>query len=392
MSIEGCKHVGRSLVAAALVVTAASAAGAEAEQARMLRVARERPRRLTVGETRYVLQGTAPASRAGAQWDSPALRRQSRSQPERFVARQRSLRELAMKLRPHVIVGDLDYMVEAPDYEAARLWKSGTKAPGTAASSAVSRPPSLASGPEPADANDGGVAAQRVFGTDGRMPLGDGRTDYPHRAAFATNNGCSGALIGPNVGVTNAHCVDDGLTEIRPAWNESLSPQSPFGVWNRNTGEFRIHLPDGWINGRDTSFDWAIIEFLTPQRFPGHIVGWLGTLDSIESTWMGVGWSTKSGLTPNQPLNREGKFLQNYDDNQRYFESLDDGPGDSGMGIYRWLFTTYWDPRLVAINQTTVVDCFWWFGWHCNYNNAAIRWSGVLHNFVHARVPSWPAQ
>jgi V8-like Glu-specific endopeptidase len=189
-----------------------------------------------------------------------------------------------------------------------------------------------------------GRGAQTVFGPDTRIQVGD-TTIWPYSAiVFVRSNGigCSGAMIGPDVVLTAAHCVYNKLSfggwalsvEVWPGRNGAARPYGyRFGApW----------VPQAWIDNTAASrqqpaaarfYDYAIVKL--PDRSMGNQVGWLGLgvytdAEIAASTAMIVGydsdkpaatmWYRAGRLTP------AGTTLL-YD--------MDSYPGSSGSAVWR---------------------------------------------------------
>ncbi|WP_051913810.1 trypsin-like serine peptidase [Thermorudis peleae] len=120
------------------------------------------------------------------------------------------------------------------------------------------------------------AAYQRIFGVDNRIRVTD-TTRFPFSAitlilgteADGTNYLCSGALIGPNVLLTAAHCLFDPVLN---AFSSTLfvvpgadllngKPFAPFGYANAVQGA----VPVGWQqSGGDPTYDVGIVLLDTP--------------------------------------------------------------------------------------------------------------------------------
>lgn len=142
--------------------------------------------------------------------------------------------------------------------------------------------------------DDGGISTNAIIGSDNRFRVTnttvapysytcymysvykDGTKSYPY----------SGFIIGPKAAVTAAHCVFDGKSTLDhvvviPAVNGTTVPQSgPYGVAYSSS----VTVPDAYINNKDRSDDWAVIELKSDI---GNRTGW-PSLESSSSSYNGT--------------------------------------------------------------------------------------------------------
>lgn len=272
-----------------------------------------------------------------------------------------SREELAKKLRPVRLVGDVAYQMQEPDFLVADRIREMKVAPSTEGSM-----------------GEASAFARFVIGTDDRTRI-EGPRFYPSSTCAYLSQGCTATMIGPSTASCAAHCFHDGDNWIISrsitfgANTDPPGPAAPFGSFLADS----LTFPSAWLDGTpaNSNWDWdfAVLEFSPSRPDIGRRTGWLGTGESLSGTKFMIGYPSDKPI-PSQWI-KAGTFSSVV--GGRYRHNLDIIPGDSGAAAYN-----NDDRRSNGIQSSQ-----WRSG--TSLWNEVRKWDSTTHNFFDA-YGNWP--
>lgn len=193
---------------------------------------------------------------------------------------------------------------------------------------------------------NGAVTAERVFGTDDRIPITD-TTVAPWRTIaqlviFDQRNEivstCSGVMLNTNVVLTAAHCLFDPRSQsyvysllVVPGEN---GPAFPFDAAVAR----QFAIPQGWVNSGDIRFDFGL-AFIPGSPFPSTLGPFLPVAAVPDAYFYDPGTIIATAGYPGDKLPGTQWFTAGFFffvDDEAIYTEMDAFAGQSGSPIYTW--------------------------------------------------------
>jgi V8-like Glu-specific endopeptidase len=271
-----------------------------------------------------------------------------------------SREELAKKLRPVRLVGEISYQLEEPDFLVADRILAMKTAPNTEGS-----------------LGEADAFARFIIGTDDRTRV-EGSRYRASSCAYLSQN-CTATMIGPSTAHCAAHCFHDGDNWIISR-SITFGADIVGGVTTAPFGSFladSLTFPSAWLDGTpaNPNWDWdfAVLEFSPSRPDIGRRTGWVGAGENYNGSKTMIGYPSDKPIPT--PWAKGGTFTSVV--GGRYRHNLDIVPGDSGAAAYG-----NGDDRSNGIQSSQ------WRNGTAVWNEVR-KWDATTHNFFDA-YGNWP--